>query len=141
MNNTCLVAENFTRSITDSSHHISPDTRRYMCEVGLILSQRRRQWANIKLAFCKKIMNIQYPPYLKMDEMTDSARSRSATWGAASLAVRKMVVPSYLLRLSNRPIYIYSVRIVCTANHKGWFSGNSDSLTQTSHDRVTYVIS
>ena len=25
-----LMAANFTGSITDSSHHISPDTRRYM---------------------------------------------------------------------------------------------------------------
>ena len=58
--------ENFTGSITDSSHHISPDTRQYMRQGWLLLSQCRRQWANIKLAFGWKIKNIQYlnhPPY------------------------------------------------------------------------------
>ena len=38
LNDTSLVAENSTRSITDSSHHISPDTRRYM----------RQGWINVE---------------------------------------------------------------------------------------------
>ena len=38
LGNTCLVAENITGSITDSSHHISLDTERYM----------RQGWINVE---------------------------------------------------------------------------------------------
>ena len=58
------MAANFTGSITDSSHHISPDTRRYM----------RQGWINVEPMsqpvgqpnLVEKLMIIQYlnhPPY------------------------------------------------------------------------------
>ena len=81
-----------------------------------MLSQRRRQLANIKLAFFGKLMNIQYlnhPPH----DNTDSARSRSVTSGAASLALRKMTThgqrdsPQYriLMCVEKRQLFLTSI--------------------------------
>ena len=53
-----------------------------------MLSQRRRQYT-LSWHFVGKLMNIQYlnhPPYPKVYDNTDLARSR-----AASLAVRQMI--------------------------------------------------
>ena len=50
-------------NVSDTDHHIPPDT---CVRVELMVSQRRRQRANIKKTYVEKLMNIQYlnlPPY------------------------------------------------------------------------------
>ena len=64
LTNTCLLADEYlTGNVSDTDHHISPDT---CVRVELMVSQRRRQRANIKKTCFEKRINIHYlnlPPY------------------------------------------------------------------------------